>query len=81
MFQLALSLKGVSCLQVQQRVDDLIRVLNFLIGDLSSYVAHWENLLDKLNVININCMQVSPFWAMMPCHALALAKALSALTH
>eukprot|EP00878_Enallax_costatus_P006588 GHUV01006906.1.p1 GENE.GHUV01006906.1~~GHUV01006906.1.p1 ORF type:complete len:275 (+),score=113.20 GHUV01006906.1:200-1024(+) len=43
---------------VQQRVDDLIRVLDALMMELWTYTSHWENLLDKLNVVNMNYMQI-----------------------
>lgn len=48
----------VCFLQVLQRVEDLIRVIHVLIVELDSRATHWTGMLDKMNVINMNYMQV-----------------------
>lgn len=40
-------------------MDDLIRVIDTLLYEMQAHGAHWQALLDKLNVINMNYMQVT----------------------
>jgi len=45
-------------LQVQQRVADLIRIIDGLLVEMQTQGSHWAGFLDKLAVINMTHAQV-----------------------
>jgi len=57
--------------QVQQRVTDLIRVIDTLLMEMQTHGAHWTSFLDKLAVINVTHMQVNPPDAVSRCQQAA----------
>ncbi len=48
-------------LQVQQRIAELIRVIDSLLVEMQTQGAHWISFLDKLAVVNVLHTQVQMF--------------------